>query len=169
MTADDDRTDIRDMLTSDVAAIVEFAEEGAALTPETSLSFGTDARQRRSAHLQQAIADRATLALVATRDGRVRGYLLSVVAPAPPEPTSSEAAVAAAAGPVAYVTDFAVATAEEWWVAGASLLTTARQRVRQSGAERVLVPVDGPDPVKRAFLWRSGLTLEFERYESPLA
>lgn len=161
MTADGDRIDIRDMTPSDVTAIVELAEKDAAMTPESSPS---DPREQRRSRVKGMVDDTTAVSLVATRDDRVCGYLLSMVVSEPPEPGGSEAA----AGSVAHVTEFAVAVPEEWWAAGAALLDRARQRLRDKGAERVLVAVDAPDPAKRAFLWRSGLTLEFERYESPL-
>ncbi|MBB4930224.1 hypothetical protein F4561_001044 [Lipingzhangella halophila] len=160
MTADDDRIDIRDTRTSDVAAIVDLAEKGAAMTPETSPA---DTQERRHSHVRGMVDDATAVSLVATRDDRVCGYLLSMVLPAPPEPSGS-----GGAGPVGYVTDFAVAAPDDWWAAGTALLGRARQRLRDMGAERVLVPVDAPDPAKRAFLWRSGLTLGFERYEARL-
>ncbi|RNL80527.1 GNAT family N-acetyltransferase [Halostreptopolyspora alba] len=161
MTADGDRIEIRDMTPSDVPTIVGIAERGAAMTAESSPS---DSEEQRSSRVRGLVDDATAVSLVATRDEGVCGYLLATVVSAPPEPAGPSAAT----GPVAYVTEFTVAAPEEWWTAGAALLGRVQQRLRGKGVDRVLVPVDAPDPAKRALLWRSGLTLEFERYASSL-
>ncbi|WP_046471279.1 GNAT family N-acetyltransferase [Allosalinactinospora lopnorensis] len=164
MAADADQIDVRNVRSSDVAAIVELVIKDERAGSADPSPADTHTRDQQRTRVQGMVGDPAAVSLVATRGDQVVGYLFSAVAPAPPEPV----APSAPAGPVGYVTDFAVLTRGEWWEVGTALLARARDRLRELGAERVLVTLDAPDPVKRAFLWRSGLTLGAERYETPL-
>lgn len=147
---------VRDALPTDLAAMVALGERAG---PGGRRPGGEPAESRRD-RLAALVSDLGAVVLVATDEEVVQGYLAASVGdPAPPH---------GGAGPVGYVDDLAVGEGYDWWRVGGALLAHARSRLKEAGAVRMIVTTGGGDPVKQAFLWRSGFTLITESYEEPL-
>lgn len=153
------RTDVREASPPDIDTMVELGDQRReryqhhAIRPWSPV---TDARERHRTYLEGTVDDPSSAALVAVRDGKLRGYLCCTLATSP--------GLYDPGGPVGRVEDFAVSEAREWTLAAQALFTAARRRLRESGAVSVLVTTDGCDSAERAFLWRIGMSLESERY-----
>ncbi|PSK96509.1 hypothetical protein CLV63_111104 [Murinocardiopsis flavida] len=153
----DTRLDVRDALAFDIDAISELAyRHRMANRDPHSAPITADDLHRQRIHLQQSIGEPRVLSLVGTRAGYLSGYLFASLV----ESRQSEAAGTL----FSYIEDFAVSDPGDWWDCGASLLESARVRLRALGVRRLVVINDGPDARMRAFLWRSGLTQASEWY-----
>ncbi|TQN31000.1 hypothetical protein FHX37_0889 [Haloactinospora alba] len=153
------RTDVREASPQDIDAIVELGGQRReryqrhAARPWSPVA---DARNRHRTRLEELVDDPRSVALVAVRDGKLRGYLCCTLVTPPDlyEP----------GGPVGRVEDFAVSGSREWTLSAQALFAAVRRRLRESGAVSVLVTTDGCDSAERAFLWRMGMSLESEQY-----
>ncbi|MBV2365607.1 GNAT family N-acetyltransferase [Streptomonospora nanhaiensis] len=162
--ASQERPEVREAHPGDIEAIVALAEERRAAYRPHAPGFwdpAPDARDRHRARVARLVADPRALVLAARRGPRLSGCLLAVPGPS--------AEVYAPGGPLAYVEDFWVADPRDWWVSGTALVEAARPRLAARGAVRMVVESGGHDTHKRAFLWRSGLSLASEWYQAPLA
>lgn len=157
----DTRLDVRDALAIDIDAVAELAyRHRVANRDPDSAPINADDLHRHRVHLQQLIGEPRVLSLVGTRAGYLSGYLFASLV---------EAGKNEAPGTLfSYIEDFAVADSGDWWDCGASLLESARVRLRGLGVRRLVVINDGPDARMRAFLWRSGLTQASEWYRTDL-
>lgn len=100
---------------------------------------------------EKLFSDERNVALVATEDGLVVGFLIAREFPTPP--------VYDPGGPTALIDDFCVATKDRWQDVGAVLLQHAKAELNRRGFAQVVVVCAKQDSAKSAFLSQANLSL----------
>jgi GNAT superfamily N-acetyltransferase len=104
--------------------------------------------------------DKVTLVHEAS-DGRIDGFLVAMLFPAPP--------VYDPGGATCSVDDFALASPDLWETVGRALLEEAISRTRERGAVQTVVVCGPQDEPKRALLRSMGHEVASEWYTLPFA
>lgn len=120
-----------------------------------------DAAARQRPYLASLIADVQVITLVAISDGRVVGFVIGHLVPAP--------AVYDPGGPTCSIDDFAVERPASWATVGVELLRAVQEDARQRGATQLVVVCGHLDEAKRAALEYCRLTIASEWWVAPLA
>jgi GNAT superfamily N-acetyltransferase len=110
-------------------------------------------------YFQTLIVKDEIIALVYEEAGSIEGFIIASVTDAPGvyDPGSH----------VIVVDDFTVSEAEQWPTIGAALLTEARSRAREQGANLAIVVCGHLDEPKRAMLRACGFSIASEWYVNP--
>ncbi|MDP3299975.1 MAG: GNAT family N-acetyltransferase, partial [Phenylobacterium sp.] len=137
----------------DVEACVQLAESRRALYETFEPRFwrrAENAAEMSRLWFTHLFAKADVLALVAERDGQVRGFLVAQPTPSPP--------VYDPGGRTALIDDFVVEPAD-WQTAGVALLADARDRLRADGYAQIVVVGARLDAEKTRLLQASDLSL----------
>lgn len=157
-------TPVRSATSEDVADIAALAQSRRLAYERAQPQFwrvAEDAVARHAPYLTAQIEDLGVVSLVARdEDGRLLGYLVASLVPAPP--------VYEPGGPSGFVDDFACSSPAEWPTVGVALLTAARAELARRGAAQVVVVCGHHDEPKLAALQEAGLTRASEWLVAPI-
>jgi GNAT superfamily N-acetyltransferase len=119
-----------------------------------------DALDRHRAYLHGLVDAEDHIFLVARRAGRLSGFVIGRLVPAPP--------VYEPGGLTCLVDDFTVAERDDWASLGVALLRAVARHARESGAVQAVVLTGQHDQAKRQALSAAGLTPASEWWVAPL-
>jgi GNAT superfamily N-acetyltransferase len=117
------------------------------------------AAERHHAYLGRLVASEQVITLVSEEDGRVTGFLIASLKPAPP--------VYDPGGLSCDIDDFAVTPAANWPTTGVGLLRAALAEARLRGAVQAVVVTAHLDEPKRRALRACGLEIASEWWVTP--
>jgi GNAT superfamily N-acetyltransferase len=153
-----DSGSIRSATVGDVGAIERLAEMKRAQYAEYQPRMwkpAVGASEKHSAYLVNQIEAGKVIALVHERAGKIDGFVIAEVRPAPP--------VYDPGGLTCTVDDFMVER-DDWDGVGAALLDQAIGLSKARGASQVIVVCGRRDEAKRAMLKKRGLSVASEWY-----
>lgn len=156
-------TAIRTAQETDVAAIVELAEQKRLEYQNYQPVFWKKAADSREKHLDfvSSLLKRTNImTLVHEEHGAINGFIIATLVPAPP--------VYDVPGLTCSIDDFTVARKEDWEQTGRQLLEAMQEMANQRGAAQVVVVCGHLDQAKRAMLQHAGLSIASEWYTAPL-
>jgi GNAT superfamily N-acetyltransferase len=142
---------IRKAELSDIPQMVNLADrertQRAIREPEffRKASNGSDAQAK---WLQVQLPDSRTIALCSEAAGKLTGFVIAVLTPAPP--------VYDPGGLTALIHDFVVDDPEQWTTVGIELIDEVSAQVKAKGAVQMVVVCTLADETKRAFLAKLG-------------
>ena len=113
-----------------------------------------DALDRHRTYLHALVEAEDHVFLVARRAGRLSGFIIGRLVPAPP--------VYEPGGLTCLVDDFVVAEQDEWASLGVALLRALADHARERGAVQAVVVTGHHDEAKRRALRTAGLTVASE-------
>jgi GNAT superfamily N-acetyltransferase len=119
-----------------------------------------DALDRHRTYLHGLVEAEDHVFLVARGAGRLSGFIIGKLVPAPP--------VYEPGGLTCMVDDFAVAEPDEWALLAVALLRAVADHARERGAAQAVVVTGHHDEVKRQALRRAGLTVASEWWVGPI-
>lgn len=119
-----------------------------------------DAITQQRDYLANQIADEEVITFVATSEGKLVGFIIGRLVPAPP--------VYNPGGLTCSIDDFVVNKNDLWETAGADLLDQVRKVAVSKGAIQVVVVCGHLDESKRKVLEKSSLTIASEWWVAPI-
>jgi GNAT superfamily N-acetyltransferase len=153
---------IRDAAQADVPAMTALADTRREQYARYQPLFwrpAAAAAERHHAYLGRLVASEQVITLVSEEDGRLTGFLIASLKPAPP--------VYDPGGLSCVIDDFAVTPAANWPTTGVGLLHAALAEAGQRGAVQAVVVTAHLDEPKRRALRACGLEIASEWWVTP--
>ena len=150
---------IRKAEPGDVVAMIALAEARRHQYQQYQPVFwrkAPDSAEKQSPFLTQQLSSERVIARVFEREGRIDGFVIGQLVPAPP--------VYAPGGPVLSVDDYCIASGTDWEATGRPLLEAVEAAARERGAVLTVVVCGHLDEPKRSMLRGQGFTIASEWY-----
>lgn len=156
--------DVRKALASDIAAVVDMAEQARRRLQKYQPKFWNKAEQSAAMtelFFTRLLAEPGTFFLVATEGNQRLGFLIARKFPSSP--------VYDPGGDTYLIDDFCVLEPHHWLTTGEALLSHATTLIHEHGAVQLLVTCPDRDLAKAQTLRRSDLTIASNGWTKPLS